>query len=230
MFFSSKRNSQNHFAIKIDGNDINQVEHTKFLGVFIDNKLNWKKHISYISGKVSRGLGVVLKARRVLNANSLKTLYFSFIYPFFTYCNHVWGATYESNLRPLITLQKRCIRIISSAKYRDHTDPLFKKLRLLKFVDINKYLLSKFMYKCYRNYVPVLFNDMFTSISDVHSHETRQSNQLYCPFISTNLGKTKFSYRGPFIWNQIIQIKINPNTSESVFSKSVYDYILEGKI
>ena len=164
MLFTTKRKPITQFSIFIDGNEVQEVQNTKFLGVFIDNKLNWKKHIAYISGKVSRGMGVILKARRVLNGNSLKTLYFSFIYPFFTYCNHVWGSTYKSNLRPLITLQKTCVRIISSAKYRDPTDPLFKDLGLLKLLEINKYLIGKFMFKCHHGFVPELFTNVFTPI------------------------------------------------------------------
>ena len=230
MLFSNKKLKEDRlFEINIDGKLIDMVENTKFLGVYIDNKLNWKKHISHISGKVARGLGVILKARRVLNSNSLKTLYFSFIYPFFIYCNHVWGCTYETNLRPLITLQKTCIRIISSSKYRAHTDPLFKKLDLLKLVDINTYLIGKFMYRCHKRDVPELFTGIFISIQDVHNHDTRQRKQLYCPKINTNLGKTKFSYRGPHVWNRIIN-KIDPNTSEFIFSKSLRFILIQSQL
>ena len=101
MVFTTRRITIDVLDIKIDGYMIDRVTHTKFLGVFIDEKLNWKKHISYISGKISRGLGIIVKARKKLPLNALKTLYFSFIYPFFTYCNHVWGSTCVTNLEPL---------------------------------------------------------------------------------------------------------------------------------
>ena len=67
-------------------------------------------------------------------------------------------------------------------------------------------------------------------IRDVHRYNTRQSNQLYCPKSKTNLGKTKFSYRGPYIWNHIMKNDIDPNTTETVFSKSIYKIIMNGKI
>ena len=35
----------------IDGQAINEVQKTKFLGIIIDNKLNWKWHIYHIAGK-----------------------------------------------------------------------------------------------------------------------------------------------------------------------------------
>ena len=49
----------------------------------IDNKLSWKDHISFVCRKVARGIGVIIKARKVLHNESLKCLYYSFIYGFF---------------------------------------------------------------------------------------------------------------------------------------------------
>ena len=140
MLFTKKRKDIPCLSINIDGQPIEEVESTRFLGVHIDNRLPWKKHISYISGNVSRGIGVIVRARRVLNSDALLTLYYSFIYPFFTYCNHVWGSAYATSLKPLLLLQKRSVRIITFSGYRDHSDPLFHELGLLKISDINKYV------------------------------------------------------------------------------------------
>ena len=60
----------------------------------------------YVSGKISRGIGVILKARKLLNLDSLVTVYHSLIYPYHTYCNHVWSATYASNIRIVVLLRK----------------------------------------------------------------------------------------------------------------------------
>ena len=53
---------------------ISEVRKIKFRGVMLDNKVNWKDHINYISGKVSRGIGMILKARRYLTKKALMTL------------------------------------------------------------------------------------------------------------------------------------------------------------
>ena len=56
MVFTRKQR-QCQTSIKIDGHSTEQVHETSFLGVYIDNKLNWKKkHISYIAGKISEGI------------------------------------------------------------------------------------------------------------------------------------------------------------------------------
>ena len=83
MVFTNK-NTPIDIKLSIDGTEIHSVEHTKFLGVLIDKKLNWNKHISYISGKVARGLGIIIKARKYLPKDAMLSLYYSFIYPYLT--------------------------------------------------------------------------------------------------------------------------------------------------
>ena len=39
----------------------------KFLGVLTANALMWKQHIAYASGKIARGIGIIIKARQYLN-------------------------------------------------------------------------------------------------------------------------------------------------------------------
>ena len=113
MLFTKSRNIPLKLNIVIDTGSIGEVRRTKFLGVFIDNKLNWKDHIPYISGKISRGIGMIIEARNYLNQDGLLALYYAFIYPYFTHCNHVWGATYKSNLQRLVIHQNTTVRIIS---------------------------------------------------------------------------------------------------------------------
>ena len=101
-----KKNIDTKLKIHIDNQDIEEVLSTKFLGDIIDSKLTWKQHISHISGKIARSIGMVIKAKYYLNKNALLILYYSFVYPYFTYCNHVCGCTYIINLDNQYRLQK----------------------------------------------------------------------------------------------------------------------------
>ena len=56
-------------SVVVDNHPINEVHHTKFLGVIIDNKLKWKEHIDYISKKIAKGIGVIVKARKLWQSN-----------------------------------------------------------------------------------------------------------------------------------------------------------------
>ena len=138
MVFTHKRKIQPSVALSIEGHPIDEVDNTKFLGVYLDNKINWKKHISYISGKVARGIGLIIKARKMLTSDALLTLYLSVVFPYLSYCNHIWGCTYPTNLKQLLVQQKRIIRIIAGMKYRDPTESAFRDLSVIRFLDINK--------------------------------------------------------------------------------------------
>ena len=141
---------------------------------------------------------MISKARECLNRKSLLELYHSFVYPYLTYCNQVWGSTYTSNLETLFALQKKALKIICSMPKWAATDPLFYELGILKFHDINLYLTSK-------SEVPEWFIGFFTRTSEVHDHFTRQHNYLHVPITKSNLGKFAIRYRGVVTWNAILK-------------------------
>ena len=77
----------------------------------------------------------------------MKNLYFSLIQPYIIYCLPIFAATYDTHMQPLILLQKRAIRTISNASYRDSTNPLFIRNNILKIVDLYKHSLGCYLYK-----------------------------------------------------------------------------------
>ena len=104
IFRSKRRKVHTDNNLYINGSKIDKVENTKFLGVTIDSQLSWQKHVSIVKGKIARGLGVICKARKSLSTNSLMTLYYSLIYPHFTYCVEVWGNSSNAHINSLIRL------------------------------------------------------------------------------------------------------------------------------
>ena len=70
-------------------------------------------------------------------------------------------------------LQKRAIRVINNKRYNSHTDPLFKKTKILQIEDLFQYQAALFMYD-YKCEELSKQNDEFPN-----SRTTRQSNLLY---------------------------------------------------
>ena len=97
MSYSTKNKAW--YSIKIDGQVIAEVTSSKYSGVIIDDKL------SCVCQKVARGLGVIIKARKVLQKESLISLYYSFIYPHLIYCNQISGFACKTHIEPLSILQ-----------------------------------------------------------------------------------------------------------------------------
>ena len=63
----------------------------KYLGLIIDNKLNWSAHITHVKNKVSKCVGILFKARTYTSRKRLLELYHSFAYPYLIYCVELWG-------------------------------------------------------------------------------------------------------------------------------------------
>ena len=134
---------------------------------------------------------------------SLRILYYSIIYPYLEYCNLVWASTYSSNLCRIVLLQKRAIRILNKSEFHAHTDPLFKKLNILKFDDIRLLQLGQFMY-CHKNYLlPKSFNSMFVLNNQVHTYDTRHSKAFHVPLCRTNIKQFCVRFQGPKLLNSL---------------------------
>ena len=180
LFFAKNKTSANSkYNIQVENITVEQVKQTKFLGVYIDDKLNWSVHINYISNKISKNIGVITRARKMLDQNTTTGLYYTFIYPYLNYCCSVWGlapATYVSKLH---VLQKRILRIICGKPRLSPSLNLFVSLKVLPIVELNKLKLATFCYKFQSQMLPSIFNEYITNVSDIHSHSTRSSTHLY---------------------------------------------------
>ena len=185
------RQKKYHFPMQISVNEqrIEQVKETVFLGVVLDEHLTWKPHISQVAGKISKSIGVISRARFFLPKPCLKTLYYCLVYPYLHYCIIVWGSTYKTNLRRLVSLQKRVIRIISKSTFDSNSDPIFKELELLKLNDARQLELGKLMFSFNRSLLPSKFNNYFSLNKQVHSYATRYANDFHLPFCRTNFRK-----------------------------------------
>lgn len=98
--------------ISIDKILIREVQETKFLGVFLDNKLLWKSHINNSKSNLSKITGVVHKIRNSLNEESLRLVYFSLVYPHLLYCCAIWGGACKNLINSVFVSQKTFLRIM----------------------------------------------------------------------------------------------------------------------
>jgi len=154
IFSTTKKKHLSNINIKINNTEINRVNHFNFLGLTIDENLNWKEHLKNLSNKLSRTTGILNMLKSQLPGITLKTIYNSLFLSHINYGISCWGYTHQSSLKPIITLQKKAIRIITFSKYNCHTAPLFQKLNTLKLVDILKINEFKLYYKYINNQLP----------------------------------------------------------------------------
>ena len=172
----------------------------------IDSNLNWKNRINYIITKIRRSIGVLSKLRYYVNANILTQLYYSLIFPFITYGLTNWGNTYISNLKTIVTLQKKALRIMSFSNYNDHTSYLFKQFNILKFIELVELYNSLFMYDYFTDRLPKVFDNFFIKIIEFTTiilglHQNKLI--IFLQLRQLNYDKFSLRFNGVKIWNSI---------------------------
>ena len=205
LFHPPQRKIEASINLYINDTSLNEKDNIKYLGIIIDSNLNWKKQVKSISTKMKRNIGILSKLRYYVHLDILRSLYYSFIYPFLTYGLLVWGNTYLTNIKPLFILQKRAVRTMTFCKFDEHSSPLFKQTNILKLSDLIKFQISIFMYKFHKNQLPAVFDSYFLSISKVHNYSTRlSSTHAYAlPKARTNYGKFRIKFIGAKVWNAL---------------------------
>ena len=90
-------------------------------------------------------------------------LYYSLFLRYIIYCAEIWGNTYKANLKCLVLLQKKVVRLICGAQRLDHTSSLFYDLGILKLSDIVKLKSAEIMYtgKEFNNPLPNNIQKLF---------------------------------------------------------------------
>ena len=207
-------------SIVMDNTILAKTSSLKYLGVIVDHKLNWIEHISYVRNKVSKGIGIMYKARRFLNKKSLLSLYHSYIYPYLIYCIEAWGCAAPSHLHSLFLLQKKIVRIMTFAPYLAHTEPIFNSLELLPVekIFINRVSIVMFKFSC--NMLPDPIAKLYSKNKDYHSHNTRNKNHLKVP-----TGTKNFTSNSARIWNTI-STKIDVKVTFVQFKANLKLYLL----
>ena len=112
ILFRNKKSqiSKSNCKLIINGEEIGLVSKTKFLGIIIDEHLEWKYHIDMCKRKISSGNYVLKSLRHILTTSVLTTIYYSMIHPYISYSLMLWVSAYTSNLHVIEILQKKAIR------------------------------------------------------------------------------------------------------------------------
>ena len=137
MVFSKRKICENPTTIlNINGIPIERARTHKFLGYIVENRLSWIDHLNYISNKIAKSCGIIQKVCRNLSPHSLLCIYYALVQCYIINGITVWGSASKCYLQPIIRLQKRCIRTITSTPRRSSSLNAFKNLRILPMKEL----------------------------------------------------------------------------------------------
>ena len=217
LLFAGRKPVLNTPQIILFGEPIERKSETKFLGLIIDDKLNWKSHANYVLGKVSRMVGVLSRIRNFINKPSLLTVYYSLIYSHMQHGIIFWGSVCQSDFNKILIVQKKVLRVIEGIGYRDHCGHLFLKYNLLKLSDVRRLEMAKFIFYDI-NFLNV-FN--FQNRETIHNFHTRNSSSLVLPYCRTNILLNSVFYAGVQFFNSL------PNSLKSINSYPSFKFNLK---
>ena len=86
--------------LSIGQNLLDRVHCAKYLGIFIDKRLDWHEQIQLCKSKITSGIYIMNDVKH------LKTIYHTLIRPYLYHGNLLWGSAYKRYTK-LLVLQKK---------------------------------------------------------------------------------------------------------------------------
>ena len=198
------KNLKLKLSLKIKDHELEVVDTTKYLGLQIDNSLDWKHHISVLSSKISRAIGFLKHAKSILPLETLLKLYAGIVEPHFRYCCSVWGCCGTSEKTHLQKLQNRAARIITNSSFDAPGIPLVRRLGWKIIEELIAHESELIVFKSIHGPAPQYMGDLFTKISQLSSHNLgNTATDLRLPQKRSSNGLKCFSYRGAKTWNSL---------------------------
>ena len=223
------------YSLKIGQDAIDRIGHGcketsfKFVGHVIDEFLEWNDHIKHVVTKLSKGNYIIAKSKNMVPLKIRKSLYSSLFQSHLEFGLISWGSAACSKLKPIINLQKKCIRNVKNTNYRAHTNPIFKELEIVKFEDLLLTNKVKFMHSYYSEMAPDSFAGMFDLLSEIGIRNTRNNeitfnyveNEPKCAFLK-KLPKTTL----PKAWNTL-PLYLKKSETKYLFNKQLKEFCLD---
>ena len=189
--------------ITINNTNIQRVSSTKYLGVIVDEKLNWTEHIEYLTKALIKiGNSFKIIKHKVQEKNK-HVLFNAYIASKVQYGIEVYGRATDTALQKVQVQQNRALKILFNKDYFTPTDMLHAELNKLKVKDTYKLFINKFIFKQHNNMLPNIFGDIFTLNNTIHHHDTRQSMKIHKVNPTNKIGQMKTAYQATLIWNSV---------------------------
>ena len=179
----------------IGNNNIVKTEKLKLLGVTIDRYLNFSKHISAISKKGSKQIGVVMRLRKLIPEEAKLQIHKAAILPHLTYCSLVWHfCNSASDQYKLKRLNHRVLRAVF-CDWISRYEELLKRARMKNLNEIRLEIIAIFMFKTKYGLQPKNISDLFQQ--KMSKYNLRNNDFQVQRFKTVQYGKHSLRYIGP---------------------------------
>ena len=196
------------------------VNSYNYLGMIIDDKLTFSLHLKLIKQKLSKLNGTFYSISNLLPLKTLLTIYNSLVSSTLNNNIIIWGGALNVHVNQVHVLINRILRSIMHVRH-DHnnipmirTSIMYKKLNILKFEDLYKLFLLKFLrYALYENHD--IFESHFAQFIPVHDYRTR-SLRINLPPIRLEIERRFTVYQVCKLYNEINNSFLEPQSKKTL--------------
>lgn len=185
-----------------NNNKIYQVKTATYLGLIIDENLNWREHTIKIKKSIWPYAFAIKRIRNDIDEKTAWMIYNAYINSRLSYMSSIWTTASHYNLNDLKVLQNRLIKSIKRLPALTTTKLIYSS-KILPLNILGKFELLMFIRKS-QLYLTKC-NISFTTLSEIHSHNTRRNpnTNFYVPTVSTTRAQNNPFYRGLILFNEL---------------------------
>lgn len=225
MIFRPKRKDIKYNGLlKLGNNKIDRVQHIKFLGVHIDEFLDWDFHIKQVLVKMTAGNYSLNMIKNILPQSLKRLVYFANVQSHMCYALSAWGSMIKSKDRKKLQVQQnKAIRAICKLERRDRLSDHYRNLNILKIEDLIQLELLKISHKYIYGNLPVRLGNLF-NLSH-HTHHTRTRNYLRAAHHTIEKYNVSFLGKSPHLWLHLVD-ELKNKSKIQLFTKHYCYYMI----
>lgn len=189
----------------IGGDAISRVNEMKYLGVMIDQNLDFSVNHRHVCKKIAFKTNFLLRNCKKLDMKTKLLFYKSVIQPHFQYCATILFLCNQGQLHELQVLQNRCMRIILNCDIYTSINFMLEKLDLLDVVQILNFNVILTIYKASKSLLPSYLCENLSSVSVQQPYNLRNNNEYRLPFYQRSATQNSLFYNGVNMFNQYLR-------------------------
>jgi len=183
---SVRKEQRGNITLKCsDGMELERVDKIKYLGVIIDDKLQFKDHCDYMLKKIGKKTSFLNRIGSFVSPYTRCIVYKSIIAPHFEYCATLLIGMGETQLNKLQIAQNRAMRVILQCNRFTKIEHMLQALQFMSVRQRVCYNVAVFIFKILNNMASVALSNKIEIVGRDCDRQTRQAGNIVVTFRRT---------------------------------------------
>ncbi|KAL8599335.1 hypothetical protein ACOMHN_008050 [Nucella lapillus] len=202
----SRKRDKTTPAYELHGQTIENVSTTKYLGVNIQENMQWESHIDSITKKANKTLGFIRRNLKIGNKKTKETAYKALVRPFLEYAASVWDPYTANEIETLEKIQRRAARwVVNRHRQTSCVDTILDSLNWPPLQQLSKKARLETFYKLHHGLVSIDSKYLPKPSNSRLSSRTNNSLSYDIPTCTTRYRQMAFFPKTIPEWNKLPQ-------------------------